>query len=46
MVMSYDHINIMLDGTYVKYITLIDTWADPVWLIKILTFDVKYLTNT
>ena len=46
MGMSRDCIYIILNGTYVKYITLIDTWADPVWLIKILTFDVKYLTNT
>ena len=46
MGMSHDHINMMLNGTYVKYITLIDTWGDPVRLIKILTFDAKYLSNT
>ena len=46
MGMSRDCINIILDGTYVKYITLIDTWGDPVQLIKLLTFDAKYLSNT
>ena len=46
MGMSLDCINIILNGTYVKYITLIDTSGDPVRLIKILTFDAKYLSNT